>query len=295
MNPRQPLLLGAALALVLVALLANSIYVVDQRAVAVLLEFDKFKRTVAEPGLHFKIPFAQSIKKFDNRLRTETGTESVPTGDLKTLTVDYYLKWRIADVATYYRVTGGQDLVVSNRLALAIQSSLHEQFGRRGIEQVAGGDHGNIDEGLLREAQREAKDITPVLGVEVADVRIRHLSLPKELADAYFEAMRAERKRLADGLRASGNEQADLIRANADGEAQTTLAEAYRKAETLRGEGDGKAAEIYAKAYGQDPEFFAFYGSLNAYRDAFKGRRDVFVMEPKGEFFKYFKDAGSGK
>jgi len=291
MRPRQSLLLSAALALVLVVVVANSIYVVDQRAVAVLLEFDKFQRAVEDPGLHFKIPFVQTTEKFDRRLRTETETASIPTGDLKTLNVDYYVKWRITDVATYYRVTGGQDLVVGNRLNKVIQGSLRDQFGGRGIEQVAGGDRGQIDDILRREAQDKTRD----LGVEVADARIRHLSLPKELADAYFETMRAERKRLADDLRAAGNEQAELIRANADSEAQTTLAESYRKAETLRGEGDGKAAEIYAQAYGQDPEFFAFYGSLNAYREAFKGRRDVLVVEPKGEFFKYFKDAGSGK
>jgi modulator of FtsH protease HflC len=210
---------------------------------------------------------------------------------MKTLNVDYYVKWRIADVATYYRVTGGQDLVVRDRLIKVIQTSLRDLLGSRGIEQIVGGDRTAIDGGLRREAQ----DKTPDLGIEVVDVRIRDLSLPKELADSYFDTMRAERKRVADDLRASGNEQAELIRAAADSEAQTTLAEAYQKAETLRGDGDGKAAQIYAQAYGQDPEFFAFYGSLGAYRNAFKGKRDVLVVEPKGEFFKYFNDAGSGK
>jgi membrane protease subunit HflC len=291
MNPRQSLLLSAALALTLVVLLANSIYVLDQRAVAVLLQFDQFDRAVQDPGLHFKIPFAQTIDKFDRRLRTEAETDSIPTGDMKTLNVDYYVQWRIADVATYYRVTGGQDLVVSNRLIKVIQSHLRDQLGSSGIGQIVGGDRAAIDLGLLQEAQEK----TPDLGIEVVDVRIRDLSLPKELAETYFDTMRAERKRLADDLRARGNEQADLIRAAADSEAQTTLAEAYRKAETLRGEGDGKAAQIYAQSYGQDPEFFAFYGSLAAYRDAFKGKRDVLVMQPKGEFFKYFNDAGSGK
>ncbi len=288
MNRKQSLMLGFALLLVL---LANSIFVVDQRAVAVVLEFDKFKSAVPAPGLHFKVPFAQTVEKFDRRLLTGTETESIPTGDQKTLNVEYYVKWRIADVATYYRATGGKDLVVSDRLMKVVKTSLRDVLGSRSLEQIISGNHDQMDEVLRREAQDKARD----LGIEVADVRIENLSLPKEQADAYFDSIRADRKRQADDLRARGNEEAESIRAAADSEAQTTLAEAYRKAEALRGEGDGKAAEIYAKSYGQDPEFFAFYGSLNAYRESFTGKRNVLVLEPKGEFFKYFKDAGSGK
>ncbi|MFI4980590.1 MAG: protease modulator HflC [Nevskiales bacterium] len=288
MNPKQSLMLVFALLLVL---LANSIFVVDQRAVAVVLEFDKFKSAVPAPGLHFKVPFAQTVEKFDRRLLTGTETESIPTGDQKTLNVEYYVKWRIADVATYYRATGGKDLVVSDRLMKVVKTSLRDVLGSRSLEQIISGNHDQMDEVLRREAQDKARD----LGIEVADVRIENLSLPKEQADAYFDGIRADRKRQADDLRARGNEEAESIRAAADSEAQTTLAEAYRKAEALRGEGDGKAAEIYAKSYGQDPEFFAFYGSLNAYRESFTGKRNVLVLEPKGEFFKYFKDAGSGK
>ncbi len=288
MSPKQMLMLGVALLLVL---LANSAYVVDQRAVAVVLEFDKFQRAVPDAGLHFKVPFAQTVQKFDKRLLTESEIESIPTGDQKPLLVDYYVKWRIADVATYYRATNGKDLVVSDRLTKVIKGSLRDVLGSRSIEQIVSGDHDQLDDGLQHEAQNKARD----LGIEVVDVRIKNLSLPKELADAYFENMRTVRQRMAEDLRARGNEEAESVKSAADGEAQTTLAEAYRKAEALRGEGDGKAAEIYAKAYGEDPEFFAFYGSLNAYREAFKGKRDVLVIEPKGEFFKYFKDAGSGK
>ena len=288
MSARQMLMLGVALFLVL---LGNSAYVVDQRAVAVVLEFDKFKNAVPDPGLHFKVPFAQTVEKFDKRLLTESAIESIPTGDQKTLDVDYYAKWRIADVATYYRATGGKDPVVSDRLAKVIKGSLRDVLGSRSFEQIVGGDHGQLDDVLRHEAGDKARD----LGIEVVDVRIKDLNLPKDLSDAYFDNMRTARKRMADDLRARGNEEAESIKSAADGEAQTTLAEAYRKAEALRGEGDGKAAEIYAKAYGQDPEFFAFYGSLNAYRESFKGKRNVLVVEPKGEFFKYFKDAGSGK
>lgn len=288
MSRMQKSLLALAL---LAVLLSNSVYVVDQRAVAVLLEFGEFKNAVAEPGLHFKLPLLQNVAKFDHRLLTDTQNDAVLTSDQKKLNVEYYVKWRIADVAAYYRTTGGQDLVAGDRLMNVVGRSLREVLGSRSIEQVVGGDHDELSTTLRQQAQDKARE----LGIEVADVRVEELNLPKEVAEGYYERMRAERRRMADELRARGNEDAEAIRAGADSEAQTTLAEAYRKAETLRGEGDGKAAEIYAKAYGEDPEFFAFYRSLAAYRDAFKGRRDVLVIEPKGEFFKYFKDAGSGK
>jgi membrane protease subunit HflC len=288
MSSRQTLLLGITLFLVL---LANSVYVLDQRAVAVVLEFDRFKAAVTEPGLHFKLPLVETINKFDRRLLSDQQNESIATGDQKTLNVQYYVKWRIADVATYYRATTGKDLFAGDRLKTLVSRSLRDTLGSRTLEQVISGDQNQFNDGLLHEAQDKARD----LGIEVADVRITSMGLPKDVADAVYDRMRAERRRMADDLRARGAEEAESIKATADSEAQTTLAEAYRKAETLRGEGDAKAAEIYAKAYGQDPEFFAFYRSLNAYRDAFANKHDVLVIEPKGEFFKYFKDAGNGK
>ncbi len=292
MNSRTNLGLGLIL---LVLLLANSVYVVDQRSVAALLEFEQYKGAVTTPGLHFKLPFAQTVHKMDKRLLTGRQSTNVPVAGEQSVDVDYYVKWRIADVTTYYRATNGQSQLANDRLMQRLDSSLREVLGKRTLEQLVSGDRDQLDEGLLREAQRVAGD----LGIEVSDVRINTLSLPKDVAQAYFDRMRAERKRTADELRARGKGEAEQIRAAADSEAQTTLAEAYRKAETLRGEGDGKAAEIYAKVYGQDPEFYAFYRSLNAYRDAFQGKRDVLVIEPRGEFFKYFnnagKDAGGGK
>jgi modulator of FtsH protease HflC len=281
-----------ALALILpLILLGNSVYVLDQRTVAVLLQFDRYIGAVTEPGLHFKLPFAETVDKFDRRLQTDDDSDSVPTSDQKTLSVRYYVAWRIADVGVYYRATTGKDLFSTDRLNTVVKRSLRDTLGSRTLEQVVGGDQDQFNDALLHEAQAKARD----LGIEVVDVRIVSMDLPKDVADAYYDRMRAERKRIADDLRARGNEEADAIKAAADSEAQTTLAEAYRKSETLRGEGDAKAAEIYAQSYGQDPEFFAFYRSLNAYRDAFAGKSDVLVVEPKGEFFKYFKDAGSAK
>ena len=288
MNARQNLGLGV---LLLVLLLAKSVYIVDQRAVAVLLEFDKYQSTVSEPGLHFKLPFAQTVYKMDKRLLTGKQTTSVPVAGQQSVDVDYYVKWRIADVATYYRATGGRPQLANDRLLQGVDGGLREVLGSRSLEQIVAGDRDQLDDGLRDEAQKAARD----LGIEVSDVRIKTLTLPRDVAQSYLDRMRAERKRVADDLRTRGKDEADRIRAAADSDAQTTLAQAYRQAETLRGDGDGKAAEIYSRVYGQDPEFYAFYRSLNAYRDAFQGRRDVLVIEPKGEFFKYFKDAGNGK
>lgn len=285
MSSRQTLALGLAL---LLLLLGNSVYVLDQRTVAVLLQFDRYTGAVTEPGLHFKLPFADTVNKFDRRLQTDDDSDSIPTSDQKTLNVRYYVAWRIADVGAYYRATSGKDLFSTDRLNTMVKRSLRDTLGSRTLEQVVGGDQDQFNDALLHEAQAKAHD----LGIEVVDVRIVSMDLPKDVADAYYDRMRAERKRIAEDLRARGNGEADGIKAAADSEAQTTLAEAYRKSETLRGEGDAKAAEIYAQAYGQDPEFFAFYRSLSAYRDAFAGKNDVLVVEPKGEFFKYFKDAG---
>jgi membrane protease subunit HflC len=288
MSTRQSILLSIALVLLL---LGNSVYVVDQRGVAVLLQFDQFKSVVREPGLHFKLPLAESVEKFDRRLLTGTQNDSVSTADQKQLDVSYYLKWRIADVETYYRATSGKDLFAGDRLMSAVKDAVREVLGHTAIDQIIIGDRDQLDANLLHQAQLKAHD----LGIEVVDLRLKGLSLPHDVLEAYFERMRSERHAMAEAQRARGAEEAEAIKAAADSEAQVAVAEAYRKSEALRGEGDGKAAEIYAKSYGQDPEFYAFYGSLNAYRDAFKGRRDVLVVEPKGEFFKYFKDAGSGK
>lgn len=285
MSARQNIALGIVL---LLLLLANSIYVVDQRAVAVLLEFDKYKEAVVEPGLHFKIPFAQSVFKMDKRMLTGRGKTTVPIADQLSVDVDYYVKWRIADVPAYYRNTGGSQQLAADRLLPGVDGSLREALASRSLEQLVSGDRDEIDQAVEKGAQAAAHE----LGIELVDLRIKTLTLPKDVADAWLERMRGERKRVADEVRAKGKEEADQIRAAADSDAQTTQAEAYRKAETLRGEGDGRAAEIYAKVYGEDPEFYAFYRSLNAYRDAFQGKRDVLVIEPKGEFFRYFKDAG---
>ncbi|MCK9385905.1 MAG: protease modulator HflC [Nevskia sp.] len=291
MNNRQSFIaVGVVIALLLVL---NSVFIVDQRySKVVLFEFGELQGSDYKPGLHFKLPFVQTVKKFDSRILTlDNQTETFLTIEKKNVEVDFFVKWRIDDIATYYRSTGGQDLVAEGRLATIINPGLRAEFGSRTIQQAVSGERGEIMSALVKTAADKVKE----LGIKLVDVRIKSINLPKGVSDSVYERMRAERTRTASDLRARGFEEAEKIRAEADRSAQITLADAYRDAEKLRGEGDAKTTELSAKAYGTDPEFYAFYRSLNAYRDAFKDQKDVLVLEPKGEFFKYFKQSEPGK
>jgi modulator of FtsH protease HflC len=291
MNNRQSFIaVGIVIALLLVL---NSVFIVDQRySKVVLFEFGELQGSDYKPGLHFKLPFVQTVKKFDSRILTlDNQTETFLTIEKKNVEVDFFVKWRIDDIATYYRSTGGQDLVAEGRLATIINPGLRAEFGSRTIQQAVSGERGEIMSALVKTAADKVKE----LGIKLVDVRIKSINLPKGVSDSVYERMRAERTRTASDLRARGFEEAEKIRAEADRSAQITLADAYRDAEKLRGEGDAKTTELSAKAYGTDPEFYAFYRSLNAYRDAFKDQKDVLVLEPKGEFFKYFKQSEPGK
>jgi membrane protease subunit HflC len=264
----------------------NTAFVVDQRERAMLFQLGELKRADFTPGLHLKIPFWQSVKKIDARVQElDNPTENFLTAEKKNVEVDSYVKWRIADPVQYYRSTGGQELVAADRLSAIINSGLRSQFGSRTIQQAINTDRVAMMQALEREAEERVKE----LGVELIDVRIKSINLPREVSDSVYDRMRAERTRVAAELRAKGAEEAEKIRANADRDAQVTVADAYRDAEKVRGEGDAKAAEIYAKAYGADAEFYRFYRSLGAYRDSIGGPNDVLVIQPDGAFFKSFK------
>ncbi len=286
MSNRQSLILAGIFAAML--LLLNSIYIVDQREKALLFKFGEVQGADYQPGLHFKLPMIESVKKFDSRVLTlDNQTETFLTVEKKNVEVDFYVKWRIADIINYYRATGGQDLVAENRLATIINPGLRAEFGSRTIQQAISGERGEIMAALEKTASSRVKE----LGIELIDVRIKSSNLPRAVSDSVYERMRAERTRVASDLRARGFEESEKIKAEADRSALTTIADAYREAEKLRGEGDAKTAEISAKAYGSDQEFYAFYRALNAYRDAFRDQKDVMVIEPKGEFFKYLKQS----
>lgn len=266
--------------------LANTAFIVDQREKAVLFQLGELTRADFAPGLHFKLPFMQSVTRFDARVQElDNPTENFLTAEKKNVEVDSYVKWRIADPTQYYRATGGQSIVAADRLSAIVNSGLRSQFGSRTIQQAINTDRVAMMQALEKDAKEKVKE----LGIEIVDVRIKSINLPREVSDSVYDRMRAERTRVATELRAKGAEEGEKIRANADRDAQVTVADAYRDAEKLRGEGDAKAAEIYAKAYGADAEFYKFYRSLSAYRDSIGGPNDVLVVEPKGEFFDAFK------
>lgn len=275
-----------AVASILVMVISGSFFTVDQRERVLLFQLGEIKGSDFEPGLHFKLPMIQRVLRLDGRILTlDNQTENFLTIEKKNVEVDFFVKWRIVNTVNYYRATGGQELVALDRLAAIVNPGLRAEFGSRTIQQVVSGERNEILDAL----EKMATDKVAELGIEIVDVRVKRVDLPKDVSESVYQRMRAERTRVASDLRARGAEEAERIRAEADREAQITVANAYKESETLRGEGDAKASEVYAKAYGQDGEFYGFYRSLNIYRDAFATRDNVLVLEPKGELFQYFK------
>lgn len=267
-------------------LVSNAFFIVDQREKAVLFQFGELRSMDFPPGLHYKLPFLQTVVKFSARVLTlDNQTENFLTVEKKNVEVDFFVKWRIADAATYYRATRGEEMVAMDRLSAIVNRGLRDEFGSRTIQQAVSDERDAIMSALEKSAASKVKD----LGIEIVDVRIKSINLPAGVSDSVYDRMRAERARVAADLRARGAEEAEKIRAEADREAQTTIANAYRDAERLKGEGDAKASETYAKAYGQDVEFYNFYRSLNVYRDSFSSKQDVLVLEPDSPFFRHFK------
>ncbi len=273
-------------------LASDSVYTVDQSDRVLLFELDKVVAWDLAPGLHFKLPLGQRVLKLDGRILTlEASSESFPTADQKALDTDYFVRWRINDPVAYYRSTGGQKAVASDHLAPIAERAVRDAFASRTVSQIVGDDRDQMEASMVESMKDSAADF----GISIVDLRFQRIDLPQQVADSVYQRMRAEQNRTAADLRARATEAADKIRADADSQTEVLTADAYRDAEKLRGEGDAKAAEIYAHAYGQDPEFFRFYKSINAYQDAFQGGKDVLVLQPKGEFFRDFGDASGGK
>jgi len=270
---------------------ANSMFTVDQRQRALLRQFGEIVKTDFEPGLHFKLPFVQNVRTFDRRMLTlDNQTENFLTLEKKNVKVDFFVKWRIANTAVYYRATGGDESVAMDRLAASINRGLRDQFASHTIQQALSSARGDVTKAL----EPTVEEIDSALGIQIVDVRVKRIDFPDDVREKVYERMRAERTRVASELRAKGAEEAEKIRATADQQAQITIADAYGEAERTRGEGDAKAADIYARAYGQDAEFYRFWRSLLAYRESMHGKQDVLVIEPDSEFFRYFKGAGGG-
>lgn len=260
-------------------------YTVDQREQAIVIQFGKIQKTVTEPGLHMKLPW-QSVEQFDKRiLGFDLETQRYLTREKKNLDVDSFVKWRIVDAADYKTTMSGDENVARSRLSQIIRDGLRGEFGKRNIQEVVAEDRSKMMHIITAETTQDVASF----GIEVVDVRIRRIELPADVSDSVYSRMEAERKRVAQELRARGAEASERIRADADRQREVLLAEAYRDSELVRGDGDATASETYAKAYGKNPEFFAFYRSLDAYKTAFSNS-NVFVMQPEGEFFDYFNN-----
>jgi membrane protease subunit HflC len=281
------ILIGVIVALVIAAL---SMFVVDQRQHALVFRLGEVIAVKKEPGLYFKIPLLDNVRYFDVRILTidTPEAERFLTSEKKNVLVDLFVKWRITDVRQYYVSVRGEEAAAATRLQQTINDGLRAEFGNRTVHEVVSGERDQIMELMRKKANEDAKSI----GAEVIDVRLKRVDLPQEVSDAVYRRMEAERKRVANELRSTGAAESEKIRADADRQREVIIAEAYRDSQRIKGEGDARATSIYARAYEPNAEFYAFYRSLEAYKQSFKNRNDVLVLEPNSDFFKYLRSSG---
>jgi membrane protease subunit HflC len=287
--------LGAIIgALLVAAVLASlALFTVDQREHAIVFQLGEIKEVIAEPGLRTKWPLIQNVRYFDKRILTidDPDTERFVTSEKKNLLVDAFVKWRIADVRQYYISVTGDEARARSRLTQIINSVLREEIGKRSVQEVVSTERDKIMEVVRDKVIQDAKP----LGVQIVDVRLKRVELPADVSEAVYRRMEAERRAVASQLRSQGASEAEKIRAEADKDREVIVAEAYRDAQRVKGEGDARAAAIYAKAFNENPEFYSFYRSLEAYRASFRSRADVLVLEPGSDFFRYLKNPGGGR
>ncbi len=290
---RNPAVLVVGLVAVLL-ILSLSLFTVDQRQAALVFQLGEVVSIKKEPGLYFKLPLIQNIRYFETRILTMDPAEAERfiTSEKKNVLVDYYVKWRIQDVEKYYVSFSGDERRAENRLSQTVNDGMRAEFGKRTVHDVVSGQRDEVMEMLRKSADVDSKRF----GVEVMDVRIKRVDLPLEVSESVYRRMEAERKRVANELRSTGSAEAEKIRADADKQREVIIAEAYRDAQRAKGEGDGRAAAIYSEAFGKNPEFYAFYRSMEAYKQSFSNKNDVMVLQPNSEFFRYMKSSrGSGK
>jgi membrane protease subunit HflC len=280
-------LIAAVIAfIVLIYVLSSSIFVVDQRKFAVVFAFGQIVRVIEKPGIQIKYPAPfESVRFFDRRILTIDNPEAERfiTAEKKNLLVDSYVKWRIVDPRKFFISFKGDERLAQDRLTQLVRSALNEEFTKRTVRELISDQREEVMQGIRKKVADDAADI----GVEIVDVRLKRVDLLAEISDSVYRRMEAERKRVANELRSTGAAESDKIRANAERQRDTILAEAYRDAQKIKGAGDAKATALYAEAFGRDPQFAQFYQTLEAYRGSFKDKKDVMVVEPNGEFFKF--------
>lgn len=265
-----------------------STYIVHERELAIKFKLGEIVTTINDPGLYFKIPLIHNVRKFDSRILTmDTPAERFLTSEKKNVIIDSFVKFRISDPRQYYTSTQGDERIAIARLSQIINDELKGQVSSQTIQQVISGERSVI----MKKVTENAGPKTGALGIELVDVRIKRVDLPSDVSNSVFRRMIKERETVAKGFRSRGEEQAKEIRANADRQRQEILAEAFREAEETRGNGDAESARIYSDAYNQDKEFYAFYRSLDAYKNSFGNGDDILVISPDSEFFRYFNSS----
>lgn len=282
--------------LIIIAVVAfiflSALFVVPEGQRGIVIQFGKIQRdaeqnvVVYKPGLHFKLPFIETVRKLDARVQTlDDAQDRFVTAEKKDLLVDSYVKWRISDFGAYFLATGGNIAQAEVLLKQYINNGLRTEFGARTIQEIVSGERTQLMKSALQQAGEASKE----LGIEVVDVRVKQINLPQEVSSSIFARMEAERHAVAREHRSKGMEEAEIIRADVDARVTVMLADAERNSRTVRGEGDATAANIYAEAYNKNAEFYSFVRSLEAYKNSFKSKDDVLVLQPDNDFFKYMK------
>ncbi|CAB9541803.1 HflC protein [Bathymodiolus brooksi thiotrophic gill symbiont] len=268
--------------------LMMSTFTVSETEKAIKFKLGEIVKFDYSPGLHFKLPFINNIKKFDARILTlDSSPERFLTSEKKNVIVDSFVKWRIGDVRVFYTAVAGDVYQANIRLDQIIKDAFRSEFSKRDIKQLVSTDRNVVQKALIASTRKDAAN----LGIEIVDVQVKRIDLPSEVSQSVYRRMEAERARVAREFRSQGSEAAERVRADADKQKEIILADAYRDAEIEKGSGDAKAADIYAKSYGADIEFYAFYRSMSAYKKSFENSSNIMVTEPNSEFFKYFKKA----
>lgn len=283
----------AIVALIALSILFSTLFVVDQRQYAIVFALGEVKQVISEPGLHFKLPPPfQNVLFLDKRILTLDTPEAdrFITAEKKNILVDAFVKWRIVEPKLYFISFGGDERRAQDRMAQIVKAALNDEITKRTVREVISGERGKVMDAIRVKVTDEAKQI----GVEIIDVRLKRVDYVEQINASVYDRMKSERARVANELRSTGSAESEKIRADADRQRTVILAEAYRDAENIRGDGDAKASQIYAQAFGQNPEFYKFYRSLEAYRASFKNRNDLLVVDPNSEFFKYFKSTAPG-
>jgi membrane protease subunit HflC len=283
-------LVGLIVVLLVLVLLNQTLFKVHQTERAILLEFGNLIDADVRPGLHFKLPIAQEVKKFDARVLTlDSNAETYYTLEKKPLIVDSFVKWRVEDVGQFYESASFDERRAERLIQERVNEGLRNQISRRTMHEVISGERDQLMDDLRSDLD---KVMRTSMGATVIDVRVKKIDLPPEVSSAVYDRMNSEREIEARQYRAMGQERALAVRAGADREAVVIEAEAYRESELVRGDGDAKSANVYASAFGKDPEFYEFYRSINAYTAVFRDKSDLLIIDPKSDFFKYLESGG---